>query len=528
MVKHFGFLERLGDVRIRRIFVVIIILFFSFSSAYIFPCPDPYFYVGQGRDMLQNGLRIYHDNLSIHSDLTFTNQRFLVCILTYFIYSLFGETGIFVATIILNVSVCFMVYCILEKYDKSEYKIMSFVISFISFVGFYFYVAFRAVVFTSLIYYAIYVSTEKFINKGYKHDVIYYGICFVLGCLMMWVHSSNWFFCFIMLMPYLFDFKFLHIWVFDETVNPIYSKLKIWVGFIAMFLGSLLNPYGVEIYDYVYRCATVTAHCDSIKLASEMESSIFSVPNIVVYVLVFLSVYIMIRYKTFVLRSFYFTIGSLLISLLAYRLSYNAIVLLSFAIAMTLRNIKQNVDIKSDDFFKIFSLRSVFIMGVCGIIGSILFFVFGYVGYKTDVSSGNYNDMNCKNMIIRMNQQLNGLDDVRIFSTVYASTYSLVDGAKTYIDARSEFFDDGFYGYDRDLIREYILFSVACEYDGLSGEDAINAFQDRYAIDYYVIPVNSDKSDYQTLQIALDETAYCNYRSDSVCVYSFVNTYDFV
>lgn len=502
------------------VLVVCVIVACNFSSACLFANHDIYFTVRQGADIIENGFVTYYDHLSVHSDLPFTNQRIFVCLSSYFIDSLFGEIGLFIASVLLNSVVWFALYKVICDRDTSDDKLYSKLFILILFADLYFFGGFKATIFTTFVLLFIWHMTEKFIHGELKSDMIYYISCFVAGCFEMWIQSSTWFLCFVVLMPYLFDFNFLHFGIF-KFFDCKYSKWRIWLAFVFMFLGGSLNPYGINVFDYVYRCMTVTFRCDYVSLfIGEMHSDLLGIPNIILYVLTFSNICLMWIYNKFPLRAVYFTFGSFIMSLLAFRLVYTAIVFSAFAFAIILRD--GSVYNDRDSVVSCFDVKRVTI-AYC----SLLFVSFVFMGcYGVAYSSGEGSSDFTNNKLMGVIRSLfdnNDAKKARVFTSLDAGSYVLYKGGTSYIDDRAEFFDDDFYGYHTDLFEEYLLLYRDGVYKDLSystdGASFLCKFQDDYMMDYYILPLHTLA--YSQIIDALYDSANVLYEDDYVIVASY-------
>ena len=503
-------------------FVVCAVILVSNASAICVSInPDVWFSIRQGEDMLQNGLVTYYDNLSIHDGLPFTNQRIFVCFLAYYVNMFFGQAGIFVVNIFLNSAFWILMYALLWRADPSESKMHSSLFSIILFFALYHFSAYRASVFFAFLLVALWYITEKFIRNEFKSVWIYYGLCFVIGIAGIWIQSSTCFLFFIVLMPYLFDFRFLHIGIFKGDKN-FYNNAKIWGAVIFLFLGTLLNPYGIDIYDYVYRCLTVTVHCPSVAtMSGEMRAQFATMPNCFCYLLCILNIYFMYVYNRVNLRACYYVAGSLLMSLMAYRLIYIAVIFLSFSLYITLRG---GVVLKKDSLFEFVSGRKIVLLYLGTFVINAVLGVFGAMMNFPEAG-------HCGIDKIFENNESKQL---RIFTDFDDGSYVLYKGGRSYVDNRMEFFDDDFYGYDKDLIIEFLLLQKKGCYKDFSydkdGNNFLTAFQTDYNFDYYVFTKRNDSGDddYADMIAVLDDIGYLNYEGEDVLVYSFSDDRSFV
>jgi len=276
--------------------------------------------ITQVKYILQNGIPA-HDVFTMHSTFDYYWQKWLMCLLAYFVYDNFSDYGLYVAmfsigTLRAITYVIFMNTLNPIRNLKSKNMIMCMVASFASI-----YVTnFRPSVIADILLMIMILLIERYINTGKIKSLI--GIPF-LSFLIMGFHSTMWPCIFIFMMPYFFETNFAikiskHIFRDNVRYEKHYHKRPLIIIAIISFAAGALNPYGIKEYWYIVN-TWISGTNDSGQI---MELQSFNLSNIFTIATALLILVVAVqsaRAKYVTLRSVYFFIGGLLLLLMATR-----------------------------------------------------------------------------------------------------------------------------------------------------------------------------------------------------------------
>ena len=203
----------------KRTFIVVAIVLIVLFCVCITPVTlqnDTFYTIKIGELISQNGIDM-QDHFSWHENLTYTYPHWLYDLLTYFIYSLAGFTGIYVTTCILCSILGITLYFVTSRITKN------YTISFITTIGALYltksYIAARA----QLLTFILFILAIYFIEMFLKSKKVRYGIGLVLiSFLIANLHCAVWPFLFVLFLPYIAEYLVITL---GDTV--IYSKLKV-------------------------------------------------------------------------------------------------------------------------------------------------------------------------------------------------------------------------------------------------------------------------------------------------------------
>ena len=157
------------------------------------------------------------DPFSWHENLSYTYPHWAYDLLTYFIYSAFGFTGIYITTCILSVILGISIYLVNSKLVKNQ------PISFLITIGAMYllrsYIAARAQLVTFILFIWTIYFIEKFLETKKKR---YVAGLIIIPIIIANVHVAVFPFYFILYLPYIAEYI---IASFSETI--IYRKTSI-------------------------------------------------------------------------------------------------------------------------------------------------------------------------------------------------------------------------------------------------------------------------------------------------------------
>ena len=197
------------------IIAILLIAIFCIAMTPVTLQNDTFYTIKVGEQITKTGIDM-QDHFSWHQDLSYTYPHWLYDLITYYIYSGFGMTGIYITTCILSVILGISIYLTNTKIAKNQ--IISFVLTIVVIYMIRGYIAARA----QLVTFILFVWAIYFIEMFLKNKKIRYAVGIILiSTLIANLHVAVWPFIFILFLPYIAEYLLA---VFAETV--IYDKLK--------------------------------------------------------------------------------------------------------------------------------------------------------------------------------------------------------------------------------------------------------------------------------------------------------------
>ena len=200
------------------ILMIVLIAIFSIAITPVTFQNDTYYTIKVGEHIAEYGIDM-QDPFSWHEDLAYTYPHWLYDLITYFIYSIFGFTGIYISTCILSVILGISIFWANKKLVKNE------VISFFVTIGAMYlltpYIAARAQLATFILFAWTIFFIEKFLETKKKRYAI--GLI-IIPILIANLHVAVFPFYFVLYLPYIAEY---FIAILGEFVY--YKKFKIWL-----------------------------------------------------------------------------------------------------------------------------------------------------------------------------------------------------------------------------------------------------------------------------------------------------------
>ena len=200
------------------ILMIVLIAIFSIAITPVTFQNDTYYTIKVGEHIAEYGIDM-QDPFSWHEDLAYTYPHWLYDLITYFIYSIFGFTGIYISTCILSVILGISIFWANKKLVKND------VISFFVTIGAMYlltpYIAARAQLATFILFAWTIFFIEKFLETKKKRYAI--GLI-IIPILIANLHVAVFPFYFVLYLPYIAEY---FIAILGEFVY--YKKFKIWL-----------------------------------------------------------------------------------------------------------------------------------------------------------------------------------------------------------------------------------------------------------------------------------------------------------
>ena len=181
------------------IMAIILIAIFCFSVTPVTLQNDTYYTIKIGEHIINNGIDM-HDPFSYHN-LDYTYPHWLYDVGIYLIYNNWGQTGIYISTIVLAIILGITIYLTNSKLNKNN------IISFIITIGSIFilrdYIAARAQLATFILFVLTIYFIEQFLETKKKKYAI--GLI-IIPILIANLHTAVFPFYFVLYMPYIAEY----------------------------------------------------------------------------------------------------------------------------------------------------------------------------------------------------------------------------------------------------------------------------------------------------------------------------------
>lgn len=488
---------------------------------------DVYFMIAHGEDMLQNGLVRYTDIFSMHSDLSFMYQKWGFCILVYLIHSIWGMAGCHIASNILSFSMFLCLYKMMNHLSPKTKKLNIVIMWPIMWMMLNHAVLRPHTLAVILLIWEL-MLLEKYVRKKVFTKSLYIQL-FAISLCMMWIHSTMWYMCIIFLLPYLCDTKYIvdgikmndYPIVKNVTYVP-YNKKPLLIGLIWMLVASLLQPYGIYQYKYMFIC--LTASGEKYSHIGELQALRLFDKNTILMAMVLLIITILAyKYKCVHLRCFYMGLGGLIMACFAQRLLFYSCILFVVVICNQLDSIM--TDELMEHIVKTARLKMI--------LGLICFLCVGCVGVISYVILSldlleMFDNMLYLPAVDILVDNVDNLDDLKVYTEPEAGSYLIYKGGHPYIDCRAEVYDIAL-NDNKDILYEFHLLLYGVYKNEIIDDTAIvQQFQADYDFDYYIIPShNVTVNNLSYLYDKIRDTAYCNYKNESFGIYSYKHDVQF-
>lgn len=201
------------------VFTIMAIIAISIISIALTPVTlqnDTFYTIKIGEHISKYGIDM-QDPFSWHENLGYTYPHWGYDLITYYIYSAFGITGIYVVTCILSAILGITIYTVNSKLVKN--KVLSFLITIGAIYVIRGYIAARAQLVTFILFALTILFIEKFLETKKKRYAV---ALIIIPIIIANIHLAVFPFYFILYLPYIAEYI---IAILGEIV--IYRKLKI-------------------------------------------------------------------------------------------------------------------------------------------------------------------------------------------------------------------------------------------------------------------------------------------------------------
>lgn len=201
------------------VFTIMAIIAISIISIALTPVTlqnDTFYTIKIGEHISKYGIDM-QDPFSWHENLGYTYPHWGYDLITYYIYSAFGMTGIYVATCILSAILGITIYIVNTKLVKN--RVLSFLITIGAMYVIRGYIAARAQLVTFILFALTILFIEKFLETKKKRYAV---ALIIIPIIIANIHLAVFPFYFILYLPYIAEYI---IAILGEII--IYRKLKI-------------------------------------------------------------------------------------------------------------------------------------------------------------------------------------------------------------------------------------------------------------------------------------------------------------
>ena len=466
------------------VFTIMAIIAISIISIALTPVTlqnDTFYTIKIGEHISKYGIDM-QDPFSWHENLGYTYPHWGYDLITYYIYSVFGMTGIYVVTCILSAILGITIYIVNTKLVKN--KVLSFLITIGAMYVIRGYIAARAQLVTFILFALTILFIEKFLETKKKRYAV---ALIIIPIIIANIHLAVFPFYFILYLPYIAEYI---IAILGEIV--IYRKLKIqkiklkedlnklnekvdkikikrsknlqnpykikltkndnvkWlilIMVICIFTG-LLTPLGDTPYTYLFK----TLQGNTTKNINEhLPMTLIDESEACCCLILFLSPLIFTKVK--IRLSDLFMIGGLCILMLSSRRQVTMFVIVGSVILNRL--ITQLITIYNDEkYIEKMEKRATSIIGV--LIISILTLCLTYYLAKDKVDDkyideSSYPVQACDYILKNID-----LGKARFYNEYNYGSYMLFRGIPVFIDSRADLYAPEFSGKSDDIFMDFI------------------------------------------------------------------------
>lgn len=429
---------------------------------------DFWFIINHGRYILRHGFTSI-EPFTVHEGLAFSFEKWLTSITFYKIYDWFGGWGMYVFTQLVFVGIIWIFYrvCLLFSEDNETVSLVL-TSALMSFLG-YSYICTRPQIFSYFFLLAELYCLERYARTRELRRLYPLPL---LAFLYMQFHSTMLPVFFIIMLPYLCDFGRVDLLGIRGSG---YKKWPILAAMAACALASLINPYGVRSFVYLFRSlrdSGLLSNINEVK-RSGFQSILKYDSGVLICQVLYIVLWIRNREK-FPLRYFFLSVGTFVMALYAIRNNAFYILMGGAVSAWQLRRIPTH-------FRFVPLLKKLAAVGV--------------VAATVVTCTYSYDLMRKTHGHAAMDAfyAVHPDTDISLYTTFNCGSYAEWLGYRCYADPRAEVFLESING------REDILAEIwASTRNGITAAQ----LQEKYDFDYWL--VQSDRSLDRQLQRSVD------------------------
>lgn len=477
----------------------VILLFPIIVSFFRFHCLDNdfYFLYATGDYIVHNGFP-HTDMLSMHTDMKIVVQQWLSSVIFYFIYSRFGEIGMYILLYVFNTVICLLTYRL--NYLISNNKVISAILACIAnFASFSYLIITRPQLFTYTLLLLELCLLEKYVKTKKK---LYLAGLPLLSLALINLHAAMWAMLLVFMLPYIIAAIPVNIKIKGKRFKyePCCELLPLLLVFTCCLVLGFANPYGIDNAIYL-----MSSYGQDKLNATIMEmvpttykyfyGKLFFALSALMGVIVFFK-----KKNNFSVRFFCLFCGTTLLALMHLKA---LVYFFLFSLAAFSYAIK-DIEFKLPDKVKITKTVNL-------LLGIIAFLLLAgtsiYCLNKTIIAKPShevhYNDLD---EIIDILEQED--DEIILYANFDDGQYLEFNGYHPYIDGRAELFlyvnNESF-----DYFEEY--------YNLRSAHIYYKDFTDKYGFNYLIINKEGDR--YLYMSLLYDDDYEITYESSGLCLF---------
>lgn len=190
------------------IMAVVLIAIFCFAISPVTLQNDTFYTIKIGEHILQNGIDM-KDPFSWHENLQYTYPHWLYDVVIYLVYSIGGQVGIYISTIVISITLGLTMYLVNTKLTKN--KLTSFVLTIGAMYLLRNYIAARAQLVTFILFILTVYFIEMFLETKKKRYAV--GLI-IIPIIIANVHLAVFPFYFVLYLPYIAEYM---IYILSNT-----------------------------------------------------------------------------------------------------------------------------------------------------------------------------------------------------------------------------------------------------------------------------------------------------------------------
>ena len=436
----------------KKIFYGILIWIFLFAVGLVKkPLENDTFYtIKIGKLILNNGIDML-DHFSFHN-IAYTYPHWLYDVFIYFIYRLFGYTGMYISSIVLFLILLFIMFKLILKFTNNyTVSICAMIVCSLAIANF---VTARAQLVSYILFALEIFFLENFIKKNNKLSAI--GLILV-SLLLANIHVAVWPFFFILFLPYVvegiislikkkvkkknkvllwLDKKF----VTDDNINIKYLLLIM----LICFMMGLLTPIGDTPYTYLIK--TMQGNSQKYIEEHQMLTWLGSPFTIIMAVeTIFFAILSKIKIRDLLLM-----LGLALMSVMSIRHISLLGLIGSFCFARTFTLFLEHFEFNLDKYVLKFLTKKI-VIAISYIIVLIFACITLTLQNKKDLIDKEFYPTDAVKYI----KENIDVSSMRIFNEYNFGSYLLYNDIPVFIDSRADLYTKQFSGLDYDIFDDY-------------------------------------------------------------------------
>jgi hypothetical protein len=426
---------------------------------------DYYFLINTGKYIVENKL-VPTDNIwVIHENYKLIIQQWLLDIMQYGMYSLFGMNGTTILTAIFLVLYNITLYLYSKIILKNKYTIII-TMCILNILIFQFFSSRPYLITASIINLEMCILNKYFNNK--INDIKYIIEMCLISLFQINFQCASWVILFVMILPYIVP----EIWVKKWYKNIDWHKILISIFvIIAMICVAFINPNGVDSLLYLYKSRSIVK---SAQISELLPSSFISIQGftLILTLVLFVRKADKLKYSKGLI---YLTIGTFILATMQIRNQIYLNICLVSWIGLSIESIVIKLHKTSSN--KVYKLIKTSYI-IVGFLATIL--------VTNELITYDYsNSLEQQDAV----EYLNSLDkdNIVLYTDFATGNYFEFEGYKVYMDARPEL-------YMKEINGQYDLYE---EYkDIASGKIDFDEFTSKYEFTHLDVPIYSSFDTY--------------------------------